>query len=111
MLGHGRRLVTSDHILVEAWSLMCVRLGKVVADRFWQRMRAGIARLELITTSDLENAWAIRESFPDQHFSLVDLTSFAVMQRLKLTRVALFDQHFAVFRYGRSRRNAFEIVR
>lgn len=111
MLGHGRRLVTSDHILVEAWSLMRVRLGNVVADRFWQRMRAGIARLELITTSDLENAWAIRESFPDQHFSLVDLTSFAVMQRLKLTRVALFDQHFAVFRYGRSRRNAFEIVR
>jgi predicted nucleic acid-binding protein len=56
-------------------------------------------------------AWAIGESFPDQKFSIVDRTSFAVMERLGITRAASFDDDFAIYRYGRSRERAFEIVR
>jgi predicted nucleic acid-binding protein len=33
-----------------------------------------------------------------------------VMERLGITRVASFDDDFAVYRYGRSRARAFEIV-
>jgi predicted nucleic acid-binding protein len=41
----------------------------------------------------------------------VDRTSFAVMLRLGVHRVASFDDHFAVFRFGPGRRLAFEVVR
>ena len=37
--------------------------------------------------------------------------SFAVMERLGLTRVASFDRDFAIYRYGRNRTRAFEVLR
>lgn len=61
--------------------------------------------------ADIHAAWAIGEIFPDQEFSAVDRTSFAVMERLGLRRVASFDHHFAIYRYGRSRDRAFEVFR
>jgi predicted nucleic acid-binding protein len=67
--------------------------------------------METVGAADLEVAWSIGDAFPDQDFSLVDRTSFAVMQRLGLRRVASFDRDFAVYRFGRDRRQAFEVVR
>jgi predicted nucleic acid-binding protein len=109
-LDGGQELVTSDHVLVEAWLLLRHRLGREAADRFWAGLREGAATIESVGDVDLEAAWAIGERFPDQDFSLVDRTSFAVMLRLGLRRVATFDRDFAVFRFGRSRREAFELV-
>jgi predicted nucleic acid-binding protein len=63
------------------------------------------------TAADLERAWEIGEAFPDQSFSIVDRTSFAIMERLGITRAASFDDDFAIYRYGRERNRAFEIVR
>ena len=111
VLGGGERLVTTDHVLVECWLLILRRLGLEIANRFWEGLRRGGAIVESVTAADLETAWAIGEAFPDQTFSIVDRTSFAVMQRLGLHRAATFDDHFAVFRFGRNRDRAFEIVR
>jgi predicted nucleic acid-binding protein len=104
-------LVTTDHVLVETWVLLRHRLGRSAAERFWTGLRDGAAEIEAVTTADLAVAWAIGESFPDQDFSIVDRTCFAVMQRLGLRRVAAFDEDFAVYRFGRARRQAFEVVR
>jgi predicted nucleic acid-binding protein len=41
----------------------------------------------------------------------VDRTSFAVMERLGIIRAASFDADFAVYRYGRKRDRAFEVLR
>jgi len=41
----------------------------------------------------------------------VDRTSFAVMRRLGLGRVASFDDDFAIFQFGRDRRSAFTVLR
>ena len=60
---------------------------------------------------DWQAAWAIGEAFPIRTSPLVDRTSFAVMERLGLTRVASFDSDFAVYRYGRRRDLAFEVLR
>jgi predicted nucleic acid-binding protein len=103
--------VTTDHVLVEMWLLLNSRYRRAVAERFWERIRAGGVRIEIVTTADLEAAWSMGEAFPDQDFSIVDRTSFAVMERLGLTRAASFDHHFAVYRYGRNRDRAFEILR
>jgi predicted nucleic acid-binding protein len=105
------RLVTSDHVLVETWLLLRARLGRHAADRFWERLLGGVADIEPVRAGDLERAWVIAAAFPDQNFSIVDRTSFALMQRLGLERVASFDDDFAVFRYGIRRERAFTIVR
>ena len=104
-------LVTSDHVLVETWLLLRNRIHRKAAELFWEGVRSGVAVIEPVGPADLEAAWQIGLSFPDQDFSLVDRTSFAVMRRLGIERAASFDNHFAVFRYGPKQRYALEIVR
>ena len=104
-------LVTSEHVLVETWLLLNARHHQGLADRFWHGLRSGAARIEPSTPSDLEVAWQIGERFPDQSFSIIDRTSFAVMMRLGITRAASFDADFSVFRYGPGSRDAFEVLR
>ena len=111
VLSTGERLVTTDHVLVETWMLVRHRLGKKAAERFWEGLRGGAAAIEVVSPGDLEAAWVIGERFPDQDFSIVDRTSFAVMERLGIHRAASFDDDFLVFRYGRDRRGTFEVVR
>ena len=60
--------------------------------------------------ADLEIAWDIGVSCRDQGFSIVDRTSFAVMRRLGIDRVASLDAHYAVFRFGPKRRESFHVV-
>ena len=103
--------VTTDHVVVETWLLLNSRFHRHAAESFWERIRRGPAHVEHVTPADFEAAWAIGEIFPDQNFSIVDRTSFAVMERLGLTRAASFDDDFAVYRYGRGRDKAFEVLR
>lgn len=102
--------VTTDHVLVETWLLLNSRYRRDVAELFWAGIRQGGVLIEPVTSADLEAAWAIGAAFPDQDFSLVDRTSFAVMERLKVFRAASFDADFTVYRYGPARRKAFEVV-
>ncbi|NDJ14396.1 MAG: PIN domain-containing protein [Acidobacteriia bacterium] len=111
ILSAGEELVTSDHILLETWSLLRNRLGMVAAERFWEGLRAGVARLEPVGMADLENAWQIGIQWRGHDFSLGDRTSFAVMCRLGIQRAASLDSDFAIFRYGPNRKRAFTVVR
>jgi predicted nucleic acid-binding protein len=118
--GHGRakaimreaslRVIT-DYVLVETWLLLNSRYRREAGERFWADVRRGAARVEFVSPADMERAWAIGEAFQDQNFSIVDRTSFAVMERLGIRRVASFDDDFAVYRYGRGRDKAFEVIR
>jgi predicted nucleic acid-binding protein len=103
--------ITTDHVVVETWLLLNSRYHRQGAERFWDSIRRGPVRIEPTTAVDLEAAWAIGEAFPDQNFSIVDRTSFAVMERMGITRVASFDDDFAVYRFGRNRERAFEVLR
>ena len=111
ILAGGEALHTTDNVLVETWALLAHRLRRDAGERFWDAIRSGVARIECVGDADLEQAWAIGQTWPDQDFSLVDRTSFAVMMRLGLDRAASFDDHFAVFRYGPGRRRAFDVLR
>lgn len=110
ILKSGEPLITSDHVLVETWTLLHHKLQRKAAERFWDGLRSGIAIIEAVGLADLEAAWDIGLSWRDQDFSIVDRTSFAVMRRLGLDRVASLDEHFAVFRFGPNRRQSFTIV-
>lgn len=109
--GRGEPLLTSDHVLIESWLLVARRIHRTAADRFWETIRGGAAVLEIVSRADLDVARSIREAFPDQRFSLVDLTSFALMQRLGVHRVTTFDSDFAIFRFGPRRERAFTVLR
>jgi len=104
-------LLTTDHVLIETWLLIAGRGNHALGERFWRNVRGGLAAVEVVLRADLDNAWRIGEEFADQDFSIVDRTSFAVMERLGITRVASFDSHFAVYRYGPQRSRAFDVQR
>ncbi|MDQ6751124.1 MAG: PIN domain-containing protein [Actinomycetota bacterium] len=104
-------LVTSDHVLVESWVLLRARGGRAAAERFWDAMRGGLATIETVLPGDLEAAWQIGKAFPDQDFSIVDRTSFSLMERIGVTEVASFDDDFAIYRYGPRRDRAFDLKR
>jgi uncharacterized protein len=103
--------ITTDHVMVETWLLLNSRYHHQAGERFWDGIRSGGVTIAPVTAADLETAWAIGEAFPDQTFSIVDRTSFVVMERLGITRVASFDDDFAIYRYGRNRDRAFEVLR
>ena len=111
VLRSDESLTTTDHILIETWTLLHHRLGRVAADRFWEGLRNGVAKVEAVTAADLEAAWQIGWLWKDQDFSIVDRTSFAVMNRLGIESVASLDDHFAVYRFGPKKRHAFTVVR
>lgn len=111
LLDDGDALITTDHVLFETWRLVRDRAGHSAADRFWSSLRAGAAVVEHVTPADLDAAWRTGEAFSDQEFSLVDRTSFAVMERLGIHRAVAFDDDFAVYRFGPRRERAFEVLR
>ncbi|HEX3391192.1 MAG TPA: PIN domain-containing protein [Solirubrobacteraceae bacterium] len=104
-------LLTTDHVLVESWRLMRDCGGYASAERFWAGIRGGVANVEVVLPGDMDAAWRIGELFSDQDFSIVDRTSFAVMERLGIDRVATFDNDFSIYRYGPRREYAFDVRR
>jgi predicted nucleic acid-binding protein len=110
LLGRGEQLVTTDHVLVESWALIRTKLGRAAAERFWEALRSGVATIENAGAADLDAAWEIGRAFRDQDFSIVDRTSFAVMQRLGIERAASLDSDFAIYRFGPGRKRAFTVL-
>lgn len=106
----SERLVTSDHVRLETWFLVNRRLVERQRERTWKALRE-VCALECVVPADIDLAWDLGEAFPDQTFSLVDRTCFAIMRRLGITRAASLDDHLAVVRFGPRRDRAFEIVR
>jgi predicted nucleic acid-binding protein len=64
----------------------------------------------VVTAFDLEVAFSIGETFRDQDFSIVDRSSFAIMQRIGVHRAATLDDDFRIFRFGANLTKAFEVV-
>lgn len=104
-----KRLLTTDHVLVECWFLIASKLGRDKALAFWGGLRSGIVSIMPVQNSDLEAAHRILAEFADQDFSLVDATSFAVMERLGEHEAFAFDEHFRVYRFGPGRKRSFTV--
>ena len=111
VLDEAPALLTTDHIIVDTWLLLKNRFNQAAAEDFCQRIMHGWCRIEIATYEDLQLAEAIRGAFPDQKFSLVDRTSFVVMERLGVARVASLDNDCSIYRYGANRDLAFEVLR
>lgn len=103
-------LLTTDHVVVETWLLLRARLGRPAAIRWWDAFRRGAVNVIGVTSRDFERAREIVDRWQDQDFSLVDCTSFAVLERLGIGRAFAFDSHFRVVRLGERRDRALTLV-
>jgi predicted nucleic acid-binding protein len=103
-------VVTSDHVVVESWLLICSRLGRRAAMMFWDALAIDVFTVVGVTAQDFRRAREIAKEWTDQSFSIVDCTSFAIMERLAIERALAFDAHFRVIRLGPRRDRALQIV-
>ena len=103
------RLVTSDHVLHETWTVMRYRHSWGAAETLVNAIRGGIARIEVSGVADLEVAAAVGTAFADQDFSLSDRTSRAVMERLGIHEAVSLDNNFRIYRFGPDRRRALTV--
>ena len=109
---HSGRLATTDHVLVETWAVARIRHHRAAADELVATIvNRNLADVLTATPQDISAALQIGERFSDQDFSMVDRTSWAVMERYGIHEVVSFDADFAVYRYGRDLRQAFTIYR
>jgi predicted nucleic acid-binding protein len=107
--GHAGQtpLVTSSLVVAETWTLLGAHLGRSAALTFWETLRETRIPILVVEPTDLEAAWHIIQASPDQTFSLVDGTSFALMERFGIHDVFAFDAHFLVYRFGPARQRSF----
>jgi predicted nucleic acid-binding protein len=88
-------LVTSNYIADEVITLVRIRLGYKVAVEIGQKLwDESIANLSHVTPEDEKNAWEIFVKYHDKTFSFTDCTSFALVERIGITEVFAFDEHF-----------------
>lgn len=102
----GGRLVTTDLVVTEAWTLIGAHLGRAAALTFWDALRATRTPILAVEPVDLEAAWRIVHAYPDQGFSFTDCASFAIMERLGIDEAFAFDSRFLVYRFGPRRQRA-----
>lgn len=92
---HYWHLVTTNFVLNETFTLIRVKVDLQSALDFRKTLLSMRDTLQVfrVLAQDEKNSW---KWFPNNWsgLSFTDCTSFAVMQRLSLTRVATFDQHF-----------------
>ena len=108
--GEDGDLVTSDHVFIETWCLLRARLGREAAMKYWDAMETGVVQILGVRSDDLVLAHTIARTWADQDFSLVDCSSFAVMQTRGIGEALAFGAHFRVYRYGDRRERAFRVV-
>lgn len=93
LLGQGRRLVTTEMVLLECANAAARRpFRRRVAALRHQLTQEGL--LIVPTPEEVEEAWAAYNEGEAGEAGIVDHLSFRVMRRLGLTEAFTNDQHF-----------------
>jgi predicted nucleic acid-binding protein len=93
-----RRLVTTNYIISELVALLSSRRHlprRQVITAVNNIKKEVVVEIVYIERSFDNEAWKLLEAHPDKEWSLVDATSFVVMQHLGMTQALTTDHHFA----------------
>lgn len=92
-----RGIVTTNHVVSEAYTLIRRRLGSSTALAFLEKVRTDpFVRRVFIPDAWEDEAERLLKQYDDQPFSYVDATSFVTMRHLKIQEVLGFDRDFVV---------------
>ena len=96
------RLITTNFVLAETYTLLKSRLGHLAAAEFGEMMR-GTRTIRIIRVSEdvEEKAWHIFRKYADKGFSYIDCTSFVTMELGKINKAFAFDDHFKQYGFER----------
>lgn len=89
------RVVTTNHVLGETWTLLRRRSGHAAAVGFLDRVRV-LPDLEVVHVDEATEteAWRWLRARGEREYSFVDATSFAVMRRRRIREALAFDGDF-----------------
>ena len=92
---HGRML-TSDYILDETYTLLRMRLGIEPVKRLRGLLRqSSSVQVVRVSDNDFERSVDLMLAHEDKRWSLTDCTSFVLMQELEVADAFTFDHNFA----------------
>lgn len=89
------RVVTTNHVVGETWTLIRRRAGHPAAVGFLDRLGA-LPEVEVVQVDAATEAeaWRWLRSRPEREYSFVDATSFALMRRRRIREALAFDGDF-----------------
>lgn len=89
------RVVTTNHVVGETWTLLGRRSGHRAAVGFLDRLYR-LPDTEVIHVDEAaeEAAWRWLRSHDEREYSFVDATSFSVMRRRRIREALAFDGNF-----------------
>ena len=93
------RLTTTNYVVAETHALILSRLGRKIALGYLQGIFTGSTLVERVTKQDENDALQLLIAHRDKDYSFCDVTSFLIMERLKVFEVIAFDDHFR--QYGK----------
>ena len=95
-LHRRQRLLTSNPIVGETWTLIRRRLGHAAAVGFLHRLVA-LPNVEIAHVDDVieAEAWTWLTRHDEREYSFVDATSFALMRHRRVRDALAFDGDFA----------------
>lgn len=99
LVTHKIRIMTSNYILDETYTLLLNNVGYSVTIKFHKEIEqlenADILKVAYVSKQIEKEAWEIFERFnKDKNWSFTDCTSKVLMGRLKIDEVFAFDHHF-----------------
>jgi len=89
------RVVTTNHVVGETWTLLRRRSGHAAAVGFIDRLKA-LTDAEIVHVDEATEteAWRWLRARGEREYSFVDATSFAVMRRRRIREALAFDGDF-----------------
>lgn len=91
------RPFTTNVLVIETHTLLLIRSHHTIA-RSWLTAQPFPERW--VTEQDYADACQLIREYDDKDFSLVDATSFVVMERLRTRWAFTFDEHFAQYGFS-----------
>ena len=88
---------TTNTVVIETHALIVSTLGIGPGQAFLRAAGTGGTTVVRSRASDEQRAREIIYQYNEKDFSMTDAISFAVMERLHITRAFTFDRHFAQY--------------